>query len=155
LLLKYALSNPIQNPAQHLGLVVEEWISVLRFSTRWSFKSIRALAIDCLSEETCRNQLKGPEWISLARELKVSKWFIIGCQELLRDIAREPLSLEKATEIGLALCYELNGMALRRYKAYGKSLDPDAIVSQKYILGSELLKSEYTALEEESKAHEA
>jgi hypothetical protein len=115
-------------------------------STRWHFKSIRKLAIDYLSKEERRSQLNGSEWISLARELKIPDFLIFGCEELVKQIHKQPLTLEEATLSGLATCHELNGVVLRRYQSRVK---PQAVISQKDILTSGLLKSEYDALDEE------
>jgi hypothetical protein len=66
----------------------EEWSSILDLSTRWSFTSIRELAIRCMKSPDPLNRLL------MARKHAVEQWILPALLELCER--PEPLSLEEA-----------------------------------------------------------
>ncbi|KAH6907058.1 hypothetical protein BKA70DRAFT_1029170, partial [Coprinopsis sp. MPI-PUGE-AT-0042] len=87
----------------------EDWLSALRLATSWSFNDIRGIIIVTFHPDMGPNRpvLSATERVMLARELKIPEWLIKGYAELIAQIAQQPLTVEEATEIGLATCHEL------------------------------------------------
>jgi hypothetical protein len=71
-----------------------KWLSVLKLATMWTFKEIRALAIDKLTKETM-----GPiEQVLVAKQYNVPQWLRSGYQALATR--SEMLSVEEAGQLG-------------------------------------------------------
>lgn len=71
-----------------------KWLSVLKLATMWTFKDIRALAIDKLTKETM-----GPiEQVLVAKQYNVPQWLRSGYQALATR--SEMLSVEEAGQLG-------------------------------------------------------
>ncbi|KAF6761105.1 hypothetical protein DFP72DRAFT_31770 [Ephemerocybe angulata] len=85
---------PIHSKSISLHLTKEEWIAVLRLSTRWEFVDIRKLAIQQLDPE-----LSDPiELISVGRLTYVVRWVLAGFAALVER--PEIISEAESEEIG-------------------------------------------------------
>ncbi|KAH6894033.1 hypothetical protein BKA70DRAFT_1439508 [Coprinopsis sp. MPI-PUGE-AT-0042] len=102
------LSSPFDFESPSLSKT--EWISTLKLSTLWSFKSLRATAIEHLSIfltntlSPCVQILI--EFVLLARTYKS----LHGC----------PSATKNAEALGYATAHELHGLALRRFHSQRK-----------------------------------
>jgi hypothetical protein len=77
----------------YLALSKDEWLSVLKLSTRWLFNDLRKMAI----EELARSDLDPIEKIQLGKQYSVEAWLLSGCHELIsRDAV---ISIEDAEKI--------------------------------------------------------
>ncbi|KAF5316999.1 hypothetical protein D9611_003669 [Ephemerocybe angulata] len=65
---------------QELTLSTDEWLAVLKLSSKWRFISIRKLAIERLSP---LSEMKPSERIRLGREYAVESWLLSGYEELV------------------------------------------------------------------------
>ncbi|KAJ2930138.1 hypothetical protein H1R20_g6952, partial [Candolleomyces eurysporus] len=76
-----------------LALSKDEWLSVLKLSTRWLFNNLRKKAI----EELACSDLGPIEKIQLGKEYNIEAWLLSGCSDL---VSREPvISIEDAEKI--------------------------------------------------------
>ncbi|KAH6867892.1 hypothetical protein BKA70DRAFT_1054344, partial [Coprinopsis sp. MPI-PUGE-AT-0042] len=94
--------------------------STLKLSTLWSFKSLRATAIEHLSIfltntlSPCVQILI--EFVLFARTYKIISWLSECYQELVQIISvHRPLTLADAEALSYATAHELHGLALRRF----------------------------------------
>ncbi|KAF5317260.1 hypothetical protein D9611_003676 [Ephemerocybe angulata] len=90
---------------QELTLSKDEWLAVLKLSSKWRFNSIRKLAIERLSP---LSGMKPSERIRLGREYAVESWLLSGYEELVTrkaGIAKEEVPL-----VGWETVHELWGV---------------------------------------------
>jgi hypothetical protein len=83
-----------------LTLSKDEWLSVLKLSTRWQFNDFRAQAIERLSD-----YLDSIEKVQLGKEYNVEAWLLSGCREL---VSRESvISIEDAEKLNWKVALNL------------------------------------------------
>ncbi|KAH6894022.1 hypothetical protein BKA70DRAFT_1320297 [Coprinopsis sp. MPI-PUGE-AT-0042] len=118
-------------------LTKEEWISVLKLSTKWLFNDLRQLAISYLSSpsspwldmDPIMDHLIDPlmdpiERICLAKEYKVYDWLLRGYEQVLArlltsnnpDGSPTTLTTQEGKRIGMDVALELSGIAIRRMR---------------------------------------
>ncbi|KAH6894014.1 hypothetical protein BKA70DRAFT_1407492 [Coprinopsis sp. MPI-PUGE-AT-0042] len=149
-LLAYTPTPSLIRYSPHSKLSKEDWLSALRLATSWFFNDIRSIIIvTCHPDIPNRPVLSATEKVMLARELKIPQWLIKGYAELAAQIAKQPLTVDEATEIGLATCHELNGIVLRRYQE-NRPVKSASDVTKNDIMAVGLFKSEHDLLKEES-----
>ncbi|KAF6750639.1 hypothetical protein DFP72DRAFT_909703 [Ephemerocybe angulata] len=101
-------------------LTKAELKSVLKLSTIWEMKKIRKGAISNLSNSFSK-ALDPVEKITLAREHRISKWFIQGLTSLVKDDLK--LSLDELEDsVGLRTAYRIVGIKLEC-----KCVPPDTV----------------------------
>jgi hypothetical protein len=83
------------------ALALDEWISVLRASTRLELADARTLSIDKLTELDVEPTMQAV----LAQELDVQSWVEPACERLARRAV--PLSVEEARVVGLDVAVEV------------------------------------------------
>ncbi|RXW20431.1 hypothetical protein EST38_g5418 [Candolleomyces aberdarensis] len=84
-----------------LVLSKDEWLSVLKLSTRWLFNDLRTMAI----EELSWLNLDPIERIQLGKEFNVEAWLLSGCCDL---VSRESvISIEDAEKISWKVAINL------------------------------------------------
>ncbi|KAJ2918302.1 hypothetical protein MD484_g2113, partial [Candolleomyces efflorescens] len=91
-------------PEQSLELSKEEWLSVLRLSTKWYFNDFRKRAIDNL---TALN-LDPVEKVDLGTQFNVSSWLKSGFCELVKRT--DIITVEDARRIGLETAIKVYGI---------------------------------------------
>ncbi|KAF7356244.1 hypothetical protein MVEN_00955900 [Mycena venus] len=100
----------------------EEWISVLKLSTKWYFLDTRNLAIDQLNS---RADMGGVDRILLARQYDVPNWLQMGYADLARRTAG--ISREDAEKIGwetaLQLCQVRENALKTNNSSYPRNLE--------------------------------
>ncbi|KAH6907066.1 hypothetical protein BKA70DRAFT_1563408 [Coprinopsis sp. MPI-PUGE-AT-0042] len=104
-------------------LTKDEWISVLKLSSKWLFNDLRKLAICYLSFPwMCP---KDPiERICLAKEYRVYAWLIQGYEQVIErllttdnpDGSPMTLNAQDGKRIGMEVALELSGIAIRRMR---------------------------------------
>ncbi|KAH6894020.1 hypothetical protein BKA70DRAFT_1570753 [Coprinopsis sp. MPI-PUGE-AT-0042] len=104
----------------------EEWISVLKLSTKWLFNDLRQLAISHLSSPfPWLGPIMDPiEYICLAKEYNVYNWLLDGYREVIHrlltvdDAGGSPMTLtaQEGKRIGMDVALELSGIAIRRMR---------------------------------------
>ncbi|KAF5341054.1 hypothetical protein D9611_006151 [Ephemerocybe angulata] len=87
----------------------DEMISALKLSTIWEMKKIRKYAVYSLSHSFVSGILSPVEKITLAREHRVSKWFIQGLTSLVEDNLKLSLD-ELEASVGLRTAYRILGI---------------------------------------------
>ncbi|KAF6761058.1 hypothetical protein DFP72DRAFT_30919 [Ephemerocybe angulata] len=90
---------------QELSLSTDEWLAVLKLSSKWRFNYVRKLAIERLSPLA---GMKPSEKIRLGREYAVESWLLSGYKELVTrkaGIAKEEVPL-----VGWETVHELWGV---------------------------------------------
>ncbi|KAG2006792.1 hypothetical protein CC2G_014538 [Coprinopsis cinerea AmutBmut pab1-1] len=97
-------------------LTESEWISVLKFSTRWLFNDLRKIAIDELS----KIRMDPVQRVCLAKAYDVYDWLVSGYEELVER--HDPITEEEGHEIGMGVALRLCGIALRRLRGSGVAL---------------------------------
>jgi hypothetical protein len=90
----YGTNSPLLNPKVTLS-TVDEWLSVLRLSTMWAFKELRATAKTRLEEFPLR--FEPVHKIIVAKELDMPSWLFPAIQALARRDA--PLTLEETERL--------------------------------------------------------
>ncbi|TFK23598.1 hypothetical protein FA15DRAFT_593953, partial [Coprinopsis marcescibilis] len=75
-------------------LTKDEWISVLRLSTRWFFGEMREVAIRKLTEM----EMDPVDRVCLGKELHIHTWLLTGYEDLVARI--EIITEEEAERIG-------------------------------------------------------
>ncbi|TRM68864.1 hypothetical protein BD626DRAFT_391988 [Schizophyllum amplum] len=92
----------------------EEWISVLRLATKWSFVDLRVLAIGQL-----RFDATPIDRIAAARELDVPEWLLPA----FIDVCMAPkwLTQEDAERLGLSTVVEIGRIREEMHKAFERS----------------------------------
>ncbi|KAH6894019.1 hypothetical protein BKA70DRAFT_1407494, partial [Coprinopsis sp. MPI-PUGE-AT-0042] len=111
------------------SLTKDEWISVLKLSTKWLFNDLRQLAISNLCcphlPGSCLSLITDPiERICLAKEYNVYDWLLDGYQGVIQrllsvdDPHAEPMTLTalEGKRIGMDVALELSGIAIRRMR---------------------------------------
>ena len=101
-------------------LTKDEWISVLKLSTRWYFDDLRKSATYHLSAM----DMGVIERICLAKEYKVYHWLLDGYGQVLDRLTSLDtevegagmLSTEEGTELGMDVVLKLSGIALSRMR---------------------------------------
>ncbi|KAH6867902.1 hypothetical protein BKA70DRAFT_1414320 [Coprinopsis sp. MPI-PUGE-AT-0042] len=105
-------------------LVKEEWISILKLSTKWLFNDLRQLAISNLSFPSLGLITDPIERICLAKEYNVYCWLLDGYREVIQrlltadDAGGSPMTLtvQEGRRIGMDVALELSGIAIRRMR---------------------------------------
>ncbi|KAF6747348.1 hypothetical protein DFP72DRAFT_608162 [Ephemerocybe angulata] len=87
---------------EELTLSMDEWLAVLKLSSKWRFNSVRKLAIERLSPLV---GMKPSEKIRLGREYAVESWLLSGYEELVTRKA--VISNEEGQLIGWETVNEL------------------------------------------------
>ncbi|KAJ2930149.1 hypothetical protein H1R20_g6957, partial [Candolleomyces eurysporus] len=85
-----------------LELSEDEWLSVLKLSTKWFFNGLRKMAIERLEHFN----LNSIEKVQLGKEHFVEEWLLAGYRELA--MRYEPITVEEALMIGLQEAIQLN-----------------------------------------------
>jgi hypothetical protein len=102
-------------------LTKDEWISVLKLSTRWLFNDLRKLAITHLSA----TQMDAMDRISLAKEYRVYDWLLRGYEQVTYRLltfnatavgSKTTLTAEEGRLIGMDAALELSGVVIRRMR---------------------------------------
>jgi hypothetical protein len=95
---------------------MEDWVSVLKLSTRWHFNRIRGLAITHLAAIA----MDPVDKVVLAKKYKVRDWLQSGYESLVSRSTM--ISLEEAEKIGYQtahLLYQARESAAVRNRPYG------------------------------------
>ncbi|KAF6747350.1 hypothetical protein DFP72DRAFT_608191 [Ephemerocybe angulata] len=87
---------------QELSLFKDEWLAVLKLSSRWKFNSVRKLAIERLS---LLSEMEPSERIRLGREYAVKSWLSSAYEELVTRKA--VISNDEVKSIGWETINEL------------------------------------------------
>ncbi|KAF6760920.1 hypothetical protein DFP72DRAFT_881796 [Ephemerocybe angulata] len=138
-----ALLKAIYPPTLELNggashLTKAEMKSVLKLSTAWEMRKIREYAILHLSGSPVGFfQLDPSEKIILAREHRVSKWFIEGITSLVKDDPNLSLDDLEAC-VGLRTAYRIVGIKLEQCNA-SRTIRPGFGPSQTYVVDRAIL----------------
>ncbi|KAJ2918301.1 hypothetical protein MD484_g2112, partial [Candolleomyces efflorescens] len=91
-------------PEKTRGLSKDEWLSVLRLSTKWYFNDFRKRAIDNLTAF----DLDPVEKVDLGTQFNVSSWLKSGFRELVKRT--DIITVEDARRIGLETAIKVYGI---------------------------------------------
>ncbi|KAI6017446.1 hypothetical protein EDC04DRAFT_2608067 [Pisolithus marmoratus] len=80
---------------------IEQWTSVLKLSTRWSFEKLRQASIDGLME----SGIGAIDRVVLSQQYHVTNWLLPALNELARR--PEPITLEEAKRMGIDIALKL------------------------------------------------
>lgn len=113
--LKVFLPDCASHQHSQAMLSTEEWVSVLKLASQWSFTALRAKAIAQLSSVS----MSPISRILLARQYSIPSWLIQGYESIVLMMAttssdQQLLSLKEAKELGLEVYFELSNLALKR-----------------------------------------
>jgi hypothetical protein len=102
-------------------LTTEEWISVLKLSTKWAFNDLRKLAVRHLSSTT----MDPIDRICLAKEYRIHEWLLRGYEQVVNRLltfdptdASSPTTLtdQEGRRIGMEVALRLSGVVIRRMR---------------------------------------
>lgn len=80
-----------------VALTTEEWISVLKFASKWQFFEQRRTAIQNLTLHL--NDGNPAQWVCLARQCKVGEWLLPSLEALARR--GKAMQLEEVESLGV------------------------------------------------------
>ncbi|KAH6907085.1 hypothetical protein BKA70DRAFT_1150752, partial [Coprinopsis sp. MPI-PUGE-AT-0042] len=115
-------------PSHHhsrVELSLEEWLSVLKLSSKWLFNGLRNEAIAKLGELP----VSPIQRVLLARRYSVPSWLMEGYTKILAEMGPkldDPkfISLEDAHHLGWEVALELSNITLRRFHGALKKMKP-------------------------------
>jgi hypothetical protein len=101
-------------------LTTDQWISVLKLSTKWFFNDLRKLAISQLSSI----RMDAIDRICLAKEYRVYDWLLGAYERIVYQLVAptyfaQTLTAEDGKKIGMEVALELSGMAILYLKSSG------------------------------------
>jgi hypothetical protein len=99
------------------SLTDDEWLSVLKLSTKWFFNELRQVAISHLSSV----DMDAIKRIRFAKEFKVYDCLLEGYHQLVERLERPqdtqgPITAREGKVIGLEVALALSGIAIRRLR---------------------------------------
>ncbi|KAH6907077.1 hypothetical protein BKA70DRAFT_383993 [Coprinopsis sp. MPI-PUGE-AT-0042] len=123
----------------HDDISLDEWVSVLKLSSKWLFNNLRNEAIAKISVFP----ITPIQRILLARQYSISSWLIEAYIDIIAGMCNSLgyprlLPQEEAKLLGLDVALELSNIALRRFYNASESNSP----VKASILGSERLSKE-------------
>jgi hypothetical protein len=97
------------------AMTEQEWLSVLKLSTKWLFNDLRQEANSQLSS----TEGDPIDRIRLAKEFREYDWLLEAYEQVINrltnpEAAQGPLTMEEGKIVGLEVALELSGIAIRR-----------------------------------------
>ncbi|KAI6143894.1 hypothetical protein BKA82DRAFT_948055 [Pisolithus tinctorius] len=80
---------------------IEQWTSVLKLSTAWSFEKLRQASIDALIE----SGIGAVDRVVLSQQYDIKSWLLPALNELAKR--PEPITLEEANQMGIDIALKL------------------------------------------------
>ncbi|KAI0631074.1 hypothetical protein C8Q77DRAFT_1074944 [Trametes polyzona] len=113
-----AMFKPVYAPstAESIDLTTEEWVSVLKLTTRWDFSALRRVAIYKLA--TILSESDSVRWLCLARQFNVGEWLLESLARLARRT--QALQMEEVDLLGIETVVKMAEVR-ESYNAYSGS----------------------------------
>ncbi|KAK7472379.1 hypothetical protein VKT23_000495 [Stygiomarasmius scandens] len=121
------LLYPSDIPPDLSSKTQEEWIAILKISTKWGFLQIRELAIQKLTPMNMTVFKR----IELAREYSVAQWLRSGYFDLVKQL--ETLTMENVESIGYPSSIRIFRIREQMIKKYG-SVDSSSFSGYSYTI---------------------
>ncbi|TFK23596.1 hypothetical protein FA15DRAFT_620526 [Coprinopsis marcescibilis] len=124
-------------------LTKDEWISVLRLSTKWFFSDMREVAIRKLTEM----EMDPIDRVCLGKELHIHRWLLTGYEYLVTR--KEIITEEEAERIGWRTALKVSGLTIRRLREChppGVAETFDVDISTARVMGSSYVRDQESSM---------
>lgn len=116
------------------ALTKDEWVSILKLSTKWLFNDLRKFAISHLSSI----EMDSIDRICLGKQFRVCNWLLEGYEQVVERLidlipspirSKQTLTAQEGRKIGLEVALELSGIAIRHLRGSHPNLTSDILDS--------------------------